>query len=185
MSATDAISWIERAAQDRWRGDRCAWPRLGGPRSLTARTLDFDLPEGWQVAESSLTPNLGDPREILSVGTFPMVAGGDTCAQVPESAMEALGPEDVLVSLQERSQVDESSFGPRPTSFEPLLDAIDRGDAFECVDPSERADIGILLWLPFRVDDRGFYLIVVMGAEVSDETRDQTVAMLDSLDFGT
>ncbi len=153
--------------------------------SMTARTLDFDLPEGWQVAESSLTPNLGDPREILSVGTFPMVAGGDTCAQVPESAMEALGPEDVLVSLQERSQVDASSFGPRPVSFEPLLDGIDRGDAFECVDPSERADIGTLLWLPFRDDDRGFYLIVVMGTEVTDETRDQTVAMLDSLDFGT
>lgn len=153
-------------------------------RSLTARTVNFDLPDGWQVAESSLTPNLGSPREILSIGTFPMVVGGDTCAQVPEAAMEALGPQDVLVSLQERSQVD-ASFAPRPTSFAPLLGGIALGDAFECVDQNQRADIGTLLWLPFREVGRGFYLIVVMGTDVSDEVRDQTVAMLDSLDFGT
>jgi hypothetical protein len=145
--------------------------------------LDYNLPEGWQVAETTLTPNLGDPKEILSAGTFPLRPGGDNCAHMPDAAMEDLGSEDVLVSLQERPTPDES-FAPRPESFAPVLTGISHGDAFECTEASQRVDLGVLVWLSFQDQGRSFYLLVAMGTDINDETRQQTVEFLDSLRFG-
>jgi hypothetical protein len=153
------------------------------PASTTADSLDFNLPEGWQVAETPLTPNLADPSELLAVGTFHLRPGGDNCAHMPQAAMEDMGPEDALVSLQERSAPDES-FAPRPASFGPVLTGISFGDAFECTEASQRGDIGVLVWLSFQDRGRGFYLLVAMGTNVSDETRRQIVAFLDNLRFG-
>lgn len=145
-------------------------------------SVRYSLPEGWQVAESTLTPNLGSPAEILSAGTFPLRSGGDNCAHMPELAMEDLGPEDALVSLQERSSPDES-FTPRPSSFGPLLIGITPGDSYECMEEAERADVGTLLWHALRDEGRGFYLLVVIGSEATDKTRQETVDLLDSFLF--
>ncbi len=150
--------------------------------ALANAAVQYNLPEGWQVAGAKLTPFLATPVEILSAGTFPMQAGGTDCAHMPEVAMDDLGPKDALVSLQERSPAGDS-FTPRPLSFGPLLTGITPGDAFECIDEDERGDVGTLLWHAFRDGDRGLYLLVVMGTEVTEETRQQTVGLLDSFSF--
>jgi hypothetical protein len=149
--------------------------------ALANAAVQYNLPEGWQVAGAKSTPFLATPEEILSVGTFPMQAGGTVCAHMPEVAMDDLGPDDALVGLQERSPAGDS-FTPRPSSFGPLLTGITPGDA--CIDEDERDDVGTLLWHAFRDGDRGFYLLVVMGSEVTEETRQQTVGLLDSFSFG-
>lgn len=51
-----------------------------------------ELPDGWQVAPETLMPNGPTEQFVASTGDLPV--GGDRCAQVPEAALEALGPTD-------------------------------------------------------------------------------------------
>jgi hypothetical protein len=51
-----------------------------------------ELPPGRQRATVSLTPGLVDPREVLSVATFPLRYRPTRCDHVPGSALEDLGP---------------------------------------------------------------------------------------------
>jgi hypothetical protein len=41
------------------------------------------VPAGWSRAQQSLTPHVLDPREILTVATFPLLLQGSSCAQNP------------------------------------------------------------------------------------------------------
>jgi hypothetical protein len=145
-------------------------------------SIEIELPGGWLLAESSLTPFLGGPIEVFSAGTFALQVGGDQCAHVPERAMEDLGPRDAFLTLQETT-ASSASFSVRPASFGPLLEGITPGDAYECITEDERGDVGTLLWHPFRVGDHGFYLLVVLGTEVNSHLRQQTIDLLDSLRF--
>src|SRR5579863_10258555 len=75
-------------------------------------------PSNWHRASRSLTPHLSDPHEILTVGTGRLPVGGPRCAQVPVSALEAVGPTGALVSIQERSPATaDGGFPPRPARF--------------------------------------------------------------------
>src|SRR2546423_13035056 len=88
----------------------------------TRRGIEVELPPGWQHATASLTPQLADPREVLSVATFPLRYRQTGCTQYPSSALAALGPEDALVTLQERGLDPRSTwpdFPPRPAHFGP------------------------------------------------------------------
>ena len=59
-------------------------------------------PSDWIRAQENLTPRLVDPREILSLETFPMSADGPrSCEQFPAPAIEDLGPGDAFVSIQD------------------------------------------------------------------------------------
>jgi hypothetical protein len=59
------------------------------------------LPLGWQRSDARLVPLLM-PREVLSVGTFPMpVGGGGNCGREPVAAIRRMRPGDALVSIQE------------------------------------------------------------------------------------
>jgi hypothetical protein len=60
------------------------------------------LPPGWHGSRRRLVPKLLDPREILSVGTFPMrPGGGGNCGREPVAAIAAMRPGDALLSVQE------------------------------------------------------------------------------------
>lgn len=63
---------------------------------------------------SSLTPNLAEPKEILSLGTFDMQPGG--CDHGPLRATREMKSVDVLLSIQERVH-SRSPFPPRPDHF--------------------------------------------------------------------
>ena len=59
------------------------------------------LPPGWLRAGDRLVP-LISPREVLSVGTFPMPAGGGgNCGREPVVAIRRMRPGDALISIQE------------------------------------------------------------------------------------
>lgn len=53
------------------------------------------------------------------------------------------------------------------------------------MEEAERADVGTLLWHAFRDEGRGFYLLVLIGSEATVQTRQQTVDLLGSFQFGS
>ena len=68
-----------------------------------AHGLTVSFPSDWHRAAENLTPALTDPREVLTLATFPLRVGpSHRCAQVPQQAVRDLGPRDVLLTIQER-----------------------------------------------------------------------------------
>ena len=63
------------------------------------------LPAGWYRARRNLTPQLVDPREILSVATYPLRYQRRARCRIPGCPTPALNgfrATDILVSIQER-----------------------------------------------------------------------------------
>jgi hypothetical protein len=48
----------------------------GPGRAARGDGIRYTIPAGWHAATTSLTPNLTNPREVLSVGTGALPAGG-------------------------------------------------------------------------------------------------------------
>jgi hypothetical protein len=158
----------------------CGAAPASKPEPVTHREhgLAVELPVGWQTAEESLTPELGDPRERLSAGTFPLRYRGLGCAHMPSSALADIGPRDAFLTLQERG-VDPGSdwegFPPRPQHFGPLPH--DASEASNCVRDPRFTDH----WIWFTDGGRHFHLLVAFGTQASAATRQQTWSILDSL----
>jgi hypothetical protein len=140
--------------------------------------LSVQLPPGWQAADASLTPHLTDPREEMSVGTFPLRYRDADCSQFPSGALEQLGPADAFVTLQERGQDPRSTwpdFPPRPAEFGPQLGG--GSEVEQCVPSVSFADH----WFGFTDAGRHFNALVVFGADASDQVKAQAWSVLDSL----
>jgi hypothetical protein len=142
------------------------------------RRLEVSYPNDWYRSEEPLTPYLGDPKEILSLGTYPLRPGGDRCAHHPVNALQDLGRDDAFVSVLERAPPYPAiGYPPRPSRFELPTDT--RTHRF-CVLSDGRLDE----WLPFSDDGRAFYLLVALGQDASEETKTDLLAILNSLRFG-
>jgi hypothetical protein len=144
----------------------------------TAHGITVALPAGWQRAPRSLTPHLTDPREVVAVGTFPLRYRRTLCAHMPGSALEDLGPNDALVTLQERGLDPSSSwkgFPPRPKHFGPRLGA--GSEAKDCAPKARFTDH----WSGFTDGGRHFHVLVAFGPQASANTRRQARAILDDL----
>ena len=135
--------------------------------------LSTDLPPGCQEARHSLTPNLSDPREVLSVGTYRLRFRPLGCAQFPSSALRDMGPADALVTLQERG--GRNRFRRRPRYFGPQ--PYDGSEAPECVPGAHFTDH----WQQFRDHGRNFHVFVAFGPRASTKTRNEAWAILDGL----
>lgn len=135
-------------------------------------------PAGWYLAEEDLTPIVGNPREVFTIGSFPMRPGGPNCAQFPTQAMHDLTANDVLVTLQERRGAHHEGFDPRPERFGPVTGSSNT-TAIECLNPEERADVGTMHWIWFTEHDRYFHALVVLGREAS---RQDVLAAWSTLD---
>ena len=145
-------------------------------RLAVGRGISAELPAGWQQAEESLTPHLTDPREVLSVGTFPMRHREAPCAQVPTAALMDLGARDAFVSLQERGVGGgERDFPPRPERFGPGLGT--RSAGADCVRDGRFTEH----WFGFADGGRRFHVRVALGHDASETTRDEAWRVLDSL----
>jgi hypothetical protein len=152
--------------------------------------LSVVVPPGWQVAAEPLNTWVSSPHEILSMGTYALRPGGHavTDFQLPSLALEDLGPNDILIWVNEAG--DASGFAERPARFEPSQPC--GGDDWSrlCPEPSGRSlrltITGVhAWWLGFADAGRGFYVFVGMGAQAyADPMRAQTPwEILDSLSF--
>jgi hypothetical protein len=148
------------------------------PATYGAHGLEVELPPGWDHARASLTPQLLDPREVLSVGTFPLRYRETGCNHMPSSALRDLGPADALVTIQERGLDPGSSwqgFPARPAHFGPTPH--DASEAEQCVPDARFTDH----WIWFTDGGRHFHVLVAFGPEASAVTRDEAWGVLDSL----
>jgi hypothetical protein len=141
--------------------------------------LAVALPSGWHAAGTSLTPRLGDPREVLAVATYPLrYRDVGSCAHVPVSALADLGPRDAFVELEERGRGPASSwtgFPARPAQFGPRLGG--PSEAVDCVPGARFTDH----WFTFTDAGRHFHARVAFGPRAPESTRAQAWAVLDSL----
>lgn len=137
-------------------------------------------PESWTRSKHTLTPNLVDPREILSLGTFELRTGGQNCAHFAEFAIGDMGPGDAFISIQERE-------GPlaSPDVVDREARAITLEDGYEteardCLDhPADFLD----RLISFRDSGRWFHAYIALGSAVSAETLGEVEEILGSLRF--
>lgn len=136
------------------------------------------FPSGWARAWTSLTPHLADPREILAVGTGPLVVpAAGRCAHQPVGALDALGPRDAFVTIQER-RGEGGGYPTRPAGF--ALDGDTRSGALACATDPERLRTW---WMPFSDRGRSFYALVAVGRDAPPARREQARRILDGLRF--
>jgi hypothetical protein len=148
------------------------------PVEVRRHGLTVELPPGWHAATESLTPNLVDPREELSVATFPLHYRPTACAHVPGSALEDLGPGDAFVSLQERGLDPGATWGDfldRPTHFGPELGG--PSEAPGCTPSAHYVEH----WFGFTDGGRHFHVRVAFGPRASAEVQREAWAILDGL----
>jgi hypothetical protein len=144
------------------------------------RGVVLTYPAGWHLAEENLTPNLGDPREVFSLGSFHLTPGGPNCAQVPSQALHDFEATDVFVTVQERSATKPTGFDPRPENFGPTPG--DTNHVFcECLEPEERADVSKMHWIWFSDQDRYFHILVALGRDATPEAETAIWSTLDRL----
>jgi len=140
--------------------------------------VSVDVPVGWMVAASNLTPNLSHPLEVFSAGTFELRRGGD-CAQIPPRALSDMGSSDVFVSLQEAT--------PRPaperTTFT-SASGLGKGELefVDCLTDDDVRDIGRLRWIAFAEHDRSFYLLVAIGVDAAGDRVEDVWALANGIE---
>jgi hypothetical protein len=156
---------------------------VASPRRAPSEYVDrgyayrVTVPAGWSRAHQSLTPLLVDPREILTVATFPLRLHDSSCAQNP-GALADIGSRDVLVTVQERAGTPKPEFLPRPTRFTAGMGF--SSEATGCVlHPKFSARV-----IDFRDGPRFFVALVAIGISAPTYARREAFAILDSLRFG-
>ncbi len=132
-------------------------------------------PAEWELAPESLTPVLGFPM-LFAISTFDAPVGGEICAQVAANALDAIVPEDVLLTIHELPFG--YAFGPRPSNFKATAEFTEGGDMLECM----QTDSSRIRGGQFRFfeSDRTFDVILAMGPDTPQEVQDQAWAMLES-----
>lgn len=166
-------------------GDICGAPIADGRRDVELRDSNVALtyPNDWHLADVNLTPNLANPKEIFSIGSFPLTAGGPNCAQVPSQALHDMAPTDVFVTVQERgADAIPSGFDPRPDRFGPVSGSTDNV-FYDCLEPDERDDIGVIHWIWFTDQDRYFHVLVAIGRDASPEDAAAIWQVLDDTEI--
>jgi hypothetical protein len=169
------------------------WSETDGVRTTLHDEDDLftvTYPSDWLVSDVPINDWVSSPREILALATYQLRPGGEavTDFQLPSNAVEDLGPNDILIWVNEAD--DAGSFAERPAHFKPSEPC--GGDDWTrlCPEPSgrtlRRTIPGIHgWWFGFRDAGRGFYVFVGMGKEAyGDPARSQLAwDVIDSLRF--
>jgi hypothetical protein len=137
------------------------------------------VPDGWMSTTNDLTPNVGDPNERISIGTYPllpMVEDSDSCAL---QALVDLSPDDVFIQILERS--GPASATQRPPTYAGRLSGLDEGDFWECMAPEDRPDLGVLRFLDFGHEGHQFYVLLALGSETGEDELHTAELMLDRI----
>ena len=123
----------------------------------------------------SLTPQLADPREVISVGTGRLPAGGP-CAQFPGRAVAAVSPTGAFISIQIRSP----DHAPPQTLTRADL-GFTSGTALTRTECGTTPNHPQGRWISFREAGREVYAVLVVGRQASAATRRQALETLNSL----
>ena len=144
-------------------------------RDVTAWTgASVELPAGWEVATQTLMPN--GPQEQFVASTSDLPVGGDECAQVPEAALEQLGPTDALVVVQRLhpSQPDDPTLG---TLDRWPADARNQTSFRQCPANGDELD---MYWFHAQLDGRGYWVLGAFGPQADAQRRAEALSILNS-----
>jgi hypothetical protein len=145
------------------------------------RGFRVSLPPGWHRAEQSLSPSMGDPVEILLVGTFPLDESRGLCR-----SLTGIPPDQALVTIQERGRgaYGGPSFPPRPATFQPDPRLPGTSTWPYCVNGDDEPPIPMDdYWFGFGDAGRAFHVFVGIGREASPDVTGQAFQILDTLRF--
>jgi hypothetical protein len=137
------------------------------------------LPAGWHLAKRNLSPSLVEPREVLTVATFPIRRSHQLCRALAE-----IPPDEALVTLQERARFarGDPTFPPRPSKFEPDSRLPGKSELPYCLRGYEGPPIPMLdYWFGFRDAGRAFHVFVGVGKKAPKEVRREAFGILDKL----
>lgn len=132
-----------------------------------AKGIALDYPSHWYLNDQGMS-DLFSPEEIVVLSTVQPVKGG-TCA--PAAAIDRLGPTDALLLLLEHPG-DVGTFNKRPGTFS--LKNLSDPAMIECFPRPVRAS-------SFRDQGRFFQVFIVWGDEASENAKNETLQILDSL----
>jgi hypothetical protein len=152
-----------------------------GTRITNARHgYSVALPAGWHRAGRNLTPQLMDPREILSVATYPLRYTRRARCRIPGCPTPALNgfrATDILMSIQERLHAR--------TATEDVAIDLERRQAGLGAGPGS-CTRGRIAWYAFEAfaeAGRSLYVLVVVGKRAPATARADLKRVLGSLRF--
>jgi hypothetical protein len=152
-----------------------------GPRVSDVRHgYSVTLPIGWYRARRNLTPQLVDPREILSVATYPLrYKRGERCRipGCPTPALNGFRAADILMSIQERVHARKTT-GDVAIDLERRQAGLGAG-AGSCT----RGRVAWYAFEPFAEAGRSLYVLVVVGNRAPARMRADLKRLLGSLRF--
>jgi hypothetical protein len=140
------------------------------------------LPAGWYRARRNLTPQLMDPREILSVATYPLRYKRRARCRIPGCPTPALNgfqATDILMSIQERVHA-------RTTTKDVAID-LERREVGRGAGPANctRARVAWYAFEAFAEAGRSLYVLVVVGKRAPARARADLKRLLGSLRFSS
>jgi hypothetical protein len=140
------------------------------------------LPAGWYRARRNLTPQLMDPREILSVATYPLRYKRRARCRIPGCPTPALNgfqATDILMSIQERVHA-------RTTTKDVAID-LERREVGPGAGPANctRARVAWYAFEAFAEAGRSLYVLVVVGKRAPPTARADLKRLLGSLRFSS
>jgi hypothetical protein len=144
------------------------------------RGLVVRYPPDWHVSAERLTPFLDDPIERLHGATYPLRAGGDSCAHVPEHALEDLGPSDALISVYEWRNRAGAAARTRPEHFLPFEGSAPESRA--CLEPPPDNEF-LYRMHTFADAGRRVIVYVAIGADADFARRIEVGEVVDALRF--
>lgn len=153
-----------------------------GPRfSQNARHgYSLVLPAGWYRAQRNLTPELMDPREILSVASYPLRYQRRARCRIagcPTPALNGFKATDILLSIQERARA-------KPTTENAAIDLKPRQRPLRAGPRScTRGRVAWYVFDAFAQVGRNLYVFAVVGKRASAKTRADLKRVLRSLRF--
>jgi hypothetical protein len=152
-----------------------------GPRiTEVSHGYSVALPAGWYRARRNLTPQLVDPREILSVATYPLRYKRRARCRIPGCPTPALNgfrATDILMSIQERVHT-------RTMTKDVAIDLERRqaglgADAGACT----RGRVAWYAFEAFAEAGRSLYVLVVVGKRAPARAHVDLKRLLRSLRF--
>jgi hypothetical protein len=205
----NVIEWLGPAVSDQDRSAAAAiagsarlasvdrWTETNGVRTTLHDEDDLftvTYPSDWVVSDVPINDRVCSPFEILALATYPLRPGGDAVidAQLPSKAVEDLGPNDILIWVNDagsacggkRTSDDGSGFPERPERFTPSAPC----ENWTRLCPTDGRDLvpGIRgWWIGFQDAGRGFYVFVGMGEQAFEDPERAQLAwdVVDSLRF--
>lgn len=138
------------------------------------------LPAGWYRARRNLTPQLVDPRELLSVATYPLRYRRRARCRItgcPTPALNGFRATDILVSIQERVRA-------RPATADVAIELTPRQTGLGA--GPRGCTRGRVAWYAFEnfaEAGRSLYVFAVVGERAPARARRDLKRLLRSLRF--